>query len=96
MKDSFLIGTPVVHPVYGEGRIVEIRPGSKNPVAVKFVGGITVDFKFNGKLSLDDPKTLQLNIKVPTTKQVILDCLIYILFILLGLLTGLFIVDTKR
>lgn len=63
MKDSFLIDTPVVHPVYGEGRIVEIRPGSKNPVAVKFVGGIVVDFKFDGKLSGDDPKTSQLNIK---------------------------------
>ena len=60
MKDSFLIGTPVVHPVYGEGRIVEIRPGSKNPVAVKFVGGIVVDFKFDGKLSKDDPKLYNL------------------------------------
>lgn len=35
MKDSFLIGTPVVHPVYGEGRIIEIRPGSKKSCCCK-------------------------------------------------------------
>lgn len=92
MQDTeFLVGIKVFHPVYGAGIITTVSPLLKNPIMVTFESGISTDFNLLGKLSEGDPKTLQVADVQRTKSTVVLDCILYVIFTLLGVLTGAFL-----
>lgn len=94
MQDiEFLVGIKVFHPVYGTGIITSIThyPLSKNPIIVMFESGISTDFNLLGKLSEGDPKTLRVADVQRTKSTAVLDCILYVIFTLLGILTGAFL-----
>ena len=92
MQDTeFLVGIKVFHPVYGAGVITTVSPLSKNPIIVMFESGISTDFNLLGRLSEGDPKTLQVTDVQRTKSTVVLDCTLYVIFTLLGILTGAFL-----
>lgn len=92
MQDTeFLVGIKVFHPVYGTGVITTISPLSKNPIIVTFESGISTSFNLLGKLSEGDPKILQVADVQRTKSTAVLDCTLYVIFTLLGVLTGAFL-----
>lgn len=92
MQDTeFLVGIKVFHPVYGVGIITNISPASKYPIMVTFESRISTSFNLLGKISADDPKTLRVADVQRTKSTVVLDCTLYVIFILLGVLTGAFL-----
>lgn len=92
MQDTeFLVGIKVFHPVYGAGVITTVSPLSKNPIIVMFESGISTDFNLLGKLSEGDPKTLRVADVQRTKSTAVLDCILYVIFTLLGILTGTFL-----
>lgn len=92
MQDiEFLVGIKVFHPVYGTGVITSISPLSKNPIIVMFESGISTDFNLLGKLSEGDPKTLRVADVQRTKSTAVLDCILYVIFTLLGILIGAFL-----